>query len=116
MNKLELTASTLMNIENQLSTLEKVILNLELINTQHLPPHTKKALNSIANHLVVAKDEIRKSVYQLEQDNQTLIQKLLQGANALCEENPDLVKGIVDTPKSTEEQIAEDFVENFLNK
>ena len=49
-----------------------------------------------------------------QNNNGRLFDKMLDGAQSLCEENPGLVKGIVDTPKTSEEQIAEDFVEKYL--
>ena len=55
-------------------------------------------------------------ITELSQKHESLIQKMLDGSKALCEENPDLVKGIVYTPKTNDEQIAEDFIENVWNK
>lgn len=114
MDKNQFTPLT--NLEHQISALEVAIYNLKRANTPHLNTHTKKMLTSITENLINTKNEIRKSVNELSEDHKTYIQKMLEGAKALCEENPDSVKGIVDTPKTSEEQIAEDFIENVWNK
>ena len=77
------------------STLWKAYRNLNEI---------KKSLESACQLII--------EVSQRHEDS--LISKILHGSKALCEENPDLIKGIIDTPKTSEEKIAEDFVENYL--
>ncbi len=112
MDKNEFTPLT--NLEHQIAALEVAIYNLKQANTPHLNTHTKKMLTSIIQNLINTKNEIRKSVNELSDERKTYIQKMLQGSKSLCEENGNLVKGIVDTHKTSEEQIAEDFVEKFL--
>lgn len=67
------------------STLWKAYRNLNEI---------KKSLESACQLII--------EVSQRREDS--LISKILHGSKALCEENPDLVKGIVDTPKTSEEK------------
>lgn len=74
-NNKEFTPLT--NLEHQISAIEVAIYNLNRANTPHLNTHTKKMLTSIAKNLITTKNEIRKSVNQLN-DEQTYIKKMLQ--------------------------------------
>ncbi len=86
------------------SALQRIQANiLNLTNTKHNLEQMLKALND------------NKSSLNNNTDGR-LFENMLKGANALCEENSDIVKGIVDTSKTNEEQIAEDFIENLENK
>ena len=82
------------------SALQRIQANiLDLTNTKHHLEQMLKDLNDDKSS---------------QNNNGRLFDKMLDGAQSLCEENPDLVKGIVNTPKTSDEQIAEDFVEKYL--
>ena len=74
MDKKEFTPRT--NLEHQISALEVVIYNLQQTNTPHLNAHTKKMLNSITQNIIDAKNEIRKSVNELDKEYE--IKNILQ--------------------------------------
>lgn len=115
MDKNEISKIT-SNLDKQIGRLELAIFNLGLASQPYLPEHIQNILNNEINHLRDIQDEIRNNMIQLNEHNKTYIQKMLDGAKTLCEENPDIVKGIVDTLKTNDEQIAEDFIENVWNK
>jgi len=66
MDKKEFTPRT--NLEHQISALDVAIYNLQQANTPHLNAHTKKMLTSITKNLINAKNEIRKSVNELDKE------------------------------------------------
>lgn len=104
------------NLNKQLGRLELAMFNISLANQPYLPERIQNIINDELNRLRDIQDEIRNSMIELNEQNKTYIQKMLDSSKELCEENGDLVKGIVDTPKTNDEQIAENFVENYLPK
>ena len=91
-DKKEFTPLT--NLEHQISAIEVAIYNLNQANTPHLNAHTKKMLTSITKNLITTKNEIRKSVNQLS-DEQTYIKKMLQ-QHTITNTNEELDQDIDD--------------------
>jgi mevalonate kinase len=109
--------TTIETIDKDLELIRETILNLQSITYGKAQDYIKAFAQNALNNI----NEIQADLKNLKTDitnesSPRYVKKMLEGSKTLCEEHGTLVKDIIDTPKTSEEQIAEDFVENHLPK
>ena len=106
---------TIETIDKDLELIRETILNLKSITYGKAPDYIKVFAQNAINNINQIQTDLKDLKTEIAwESSPRYVKKMLEGCKTLCEEHETLVKEIVDTPKTSEEQIAEDFVENYL--